>query len=282
MEPKLTTCKNCGNLFAGNYCNRCGEKAYAEHDRSLVHFFEEGFHFITHFDGKLFNSLRLVFTKPGQLSADYCFGIRKRYFKPLSLFLLLVVVYLLFPVFEGLNMKLMYHMKGTLYGGYATRKVAALMQEHHLTQAQISEAFAHKSEKVSKFLLMVLIPFTALFFWPLTFRKRSYFFDQMVFSAEINSFFLLWGFLLLPLLIMLFEAIYHLFAKAYLPMTDGSVGIVLYTGLCAYAAMASRRFYHLGVAKSIVLAILFCVAHEIIVQGLYKFLLFVTVINQIH
>ena len=59
--------------------------------------------------GTFFNTLKKIFTKPGQLSVDYCNGKRKTYFKPLSLFLLLVVVYLLFPVFEGLNMKLYYH-----------------------------------------------------------------------------------------------------------------------------------------------------------------------------
>lgn len=27
-------------------CNNCGEKVYTDHDRTLVHFFEEGIHFL--------------------------------------------------------------------------------------------------------------------------------------------------------------------------------------------------------------------------------------------
>jgi len=282
MEPQLTACKNCNHLFTGRYCNNCGEKIYTDHDRSLFHFFEEGFHFITHFDGKFFNTLRVMFTRPGRLSDNYCGGIRKRYFKPLSLFLLLVVVYLLFPVFEGLNMRMSHYLTNSFYGGYATRKVQALMTTHHLSMQQLTELFAHKSEKVSKFLLPVLILGTALFFWLFTFRRRGYFFDQMVFSSEVNSFFLLWGFMLFPLLLGLIEVIAHAVSGRYIPMSDAIVGPILYTVLCSYVAIAARRFYKLTAVQAIALALLFAFMHGIIVQGLYKFLLFVIVTNQIH
>src|SRR5687767_10494276 len=108
LQP--VACKNCGTSFTGKYCNECGEKRYTEHDRTVTHFVEEGVHFLTHFEGTFFTTLRYIFTRPGKLSADYCFGIRKSLFKPLSLFLLLCIIYLLFPVFEGLNMRLNYHV----------------------------------------------------------------------------------------------------------------------------------------------------------------------------
>ena len=47
-------CKNCGNFFYGNYCNICGEKVYTEHDKSILHFFEDAVHFLTHFEGNFF------------------------------------------------------------------------------------------------------------------------------------------------------------------------------------------------------------------------------------
>ena len=114
------TCKACHNRFTGKYCNVCGEKAFDEHDKSMAHVAEEVFHFVSHLDGTLINTLRAIFTKPGQLSLDYCNGIRKKYFKPVSFFLLLVVVYLLFPVFRGLNMPLEGHFKQNFYGYYVS------------------------------------------------------------------------------------------------------------------------------------------------------------------
>src|SRR5437868_6771196 len=103
------TCRNCGYHFTGKYCNRCGEKVLVEKDKRLIHFFEEGLHFITHFDGTLLTTVKTIITKPGKISEDYCNGIRKIYFKPQSFFLLLVILYLFFPYFEGLNMDMSYH-----------------------------------------------------------------------------------------------------------------------------------------------------------------------------
>ena len=274
MQPVTHICKNCKNQFTGKYCNQCGEKVYGEKDKSVFHLFEEGLHFITHFEGTFFNTLKKIFTRPGQLSVDYCNGKRKTYFKPLSLFLLLVVLYLLFPVFEGLNMKLYYHTHHILYGNYARRMVIDIMTQKHLADGQVEALFHPKSEKVSKFLLLILLPLTALFFWLLTFKKRKYFFDQMVFSAEINCMYLLWGFLLLPLLLFLSEKTYHLVTNSYFNVNDELLGIITYAVLCTYAAAGARRFYKITKWQSIGFAILFYIAHLIIVQYIYKFILF--------
>jgi hypothetical protein len=280
MQPTSHICKNCTTQFTGNYCNRCGEKVYSEKDKSVFHFFEEGFHFITHFEGTFFHTIKKLFTQPGQLSVDYCNGKRKTYFKPLSFFLLLVVLYLLFPVFEGLNMRLYYHVHHDLYGGYARREAIAVMTQNHLTDAEIGKLFQQKSEKTSKFLLLILLPLTALFFWLLTFKKRKYFFDQMVFSAEINCVYLLWGFMLLPLLLFVSERIYHLFAGTYFNVQDTTLGILTYVLLCIYTAIGARRFYKIAKWQSIGFALLFYVAHVIIVQIIYKFILFFIVIHE--
>src|SRR5687768_6645997 len=115
MQPATISCKNCGNHFSGKFCNNCGEKVITGHDKSVLHLVDEGFHFLTHFEGKFFTTLRTMFSKPGLLSLDYCNGIRKRYYKPVSFFLLLVILYLLFPMFQGLNMTLSSHMTQSAY-----------------------------------------------------------------------------------------------------------------------------------------------------------------------
>mgnify|MGYP003546581747 FL=1 len=100
-----SVCKNCGNHFTGKFCNQCGEKIYNEKDKLIKHLFNDAIHFTSHFDGTFLTSLKTAITKPGKISLDYCSGIRKKYFKPVPFFLLLVVFYLLFPRFQGLNMK---------------------------------------------------------------------------------------------------------------------------------------------------------------------------------
>lgn len=279
----INTCKNCGHLFDGKYCNNCGQKVYGDKDRSLKHLAEEFFHFIFHFEGTLLTTLKTFFTSPGKVSADYCNGIRKKYFKPLSLFLLLVVIYLVFPLFRGLNMDMHSYAENRMYGKYATEKIVYLLKNSGLTGHEIAERFHQKSEKISKFLLVIIIPVTALWFWLLTFKKRKYFFDQVVFAAEINCIYLLLGFLIAPLLFIGTEWLFHLFTGRYFEMDDDLTGSIVFSVIGIYVGIASRRFYNLKIWQSVIFAILFCLVHPfIIIAGIYKFILFAITINQIH
>jgi hypothetical protein len=90
-----TACLNCGATVSGAYCSNCGQKAHLH--RSVFHAVEEFLHGITHFDSKLWNTLPLLFVRPGKLTRDYVQGKRARYVAPVALFLLTVFsMFLLF------------------------------------------------------------------------------------------------------------------------------------------------------------------------------------------
>ena len=110
MQLTTITCQNCGNRFQGSYCNICGEQVYHEHEKRFAHFVEEAFHFITHFDTKFFRSFWLIFSKPGVLAQEYAQGRRKKYFSPVSFFMIGVVIYLLFPLMQGMNISFASHL----------------------------------------------------------------------------------------------------------------------------------------------------------------------------
>jgi hypothetical protein len=104
----------------------------------------------------------------------------------------------------------------------------------------------------------------------------------MIFSAEVNSVYLVWGFLLLPLLIMTIEAVYKLFSGTKFPFSDDVALLFISVPFFIYVVLACRRFYKLKYFQSLVLAIIFIIAHHYIIHLLYKFILFTIVINQIH
>jgi hypothetical protein len=131
-------------------------------------------------------------------------------------------------------------------------------------------------------MLLVLIPFTALFFYLFTFWKRKYFFDDMVLAAELNSFYLMWGFLIMPIILAGIIAVYKAVFHKLPPVDEATLGIAIYTVFAIYCIRAFKRFYGFSWWGSIGLMALFFLAHQFIVYSLYKFLLFVTVINQIH
>ena len=272
MQPEIS-CKNCGNFFIGKYCNRCGEKVYADHDKTVVHFMEEGLHFITHFEGTFFTTLRTMFTDPGKLSLDVSEGIRKKYFKPLSLFLLLVVIYLLFPFIEGLNMQMQYYPRLNFYGGYASEVIQQKMALTGLNEIELGKVFHEKSEKYNKFFLILLIPLTALFYKLIFFRKKKYFFDYLVFSAEINSMYLLWSYLILAFIVWAFG----------LQIPESKFVWIMTLPFLLYVVLCTHRYFKIGWWKSVLITIVFGAVYIIIIiQFLYKFILFITTMSQIH
>jgi hypothetical protein len=273
------TCLNCGNAFTGNYCNNCGEKVLHDHDKTVAHFLEDGVHFITHFEGKFFTTLKTIFRWPGKLSVDYCRGVRQPYFKPVSFFLMIVILYLLFPWFQGLNMTLGGHVgQKETYGNYAEAKVEHYLQTHPgITKAQLGEKFAKKSEKTSKILLFLVIPLTALPLWLLTFRRRRYFYEHLVLATEINSFFILFGFLLFPLVLMGWEALAGWLKLHNAYMADGWLGVIGYIVFAIFSAVAIRRFYRYKWFYNLIVLLVMLLAHTIIMYVGYKFILFITV-----
>lgn len=276
------TCKNCGNRFNGKFCNQCGEKVYTDKDRSVVHFIEEGFHFLTHFDGNFFTTLKAIFIRPGQLSQDYAIGVRKKYFKPLSLFLILVVLYLLFPLFTGLNMDAKYYPNQAFFGHWADVKIKDFINAHPgMTMDEFRVLFAAKSEKTSKFMLLILLPICAVPLWLMGHRKRPYFFDSLIYSTEFNNVFLIVGFFIIPVVIKLLY--YFDLVLSLSPMQfERWVGIIEYTILILYLRRGLIRVYGMKTSMVILTTIVFIVWHILTVFVLYKYLLFVTVFYQLH
>lgn len=275
MKSSIIKCQNCNKQFQGKYCNYCGEKVYAEKDKTIGHFFEDAIHFITHFEGTLFTTLKTMATRPGQYSLDYTSGIRKRYMKPLSLFLVLVILYLLFPIFEGLNMEMKYYSSSGYFGKFAEQQINAALTRTGLDEEQLSKLFHLKAEKLSKIFLITIIPVTALFFKAILFKKKKYFYDYLVYSTEVNIVFLLWGFLILPLLISLV-----LLFNVPIVINDFISGILIYLFFCVYVAISLRNFFQLSWWKCILIGIIFFPIHSFIIINIYKYILFMLTISQ--
>jgi len=218
-----------------------------------------------------------MFTAPGKYSLEYTNGSRKKYFKPVSLFFLLVILYLLFPLFEGLNMKLKYYESNFLFGEFVHAKVQRLMAEKNMTHEEISEAFHKAGEKTSKFLLFLIVPVMALVARLFLFKRKKYYFDHLIFSLEVSSFYLLWGFLLLPLITFIFIFLFNtqIFVK------DAYTGLAIYLGFIPYLFLATHRFYKIGWVWSVVFTIVYTFVMAIFIQSLYKLILFMIAIAMV-
>lgn len=231
-------CKNCQTVFDGKFCNNCGQKHYSDRDKTFSHIFEEAVHFVTHLEGTLPRTVKAVLLQPGKLSQEYCFGIRKKYYKPTSFFLLLVVIYLLFPIATGLNQPMIYYKQNMLGGPLFESQIGAKMAELGLTEAELSKVFLQKAEKVSKLLLFLVIPLAAFSLKLLYWRNRRPMFDHFILATEVNSFHVLFLFLLVPLVV---GPILNLLDLA--EMADTLLFPVMLVLVSLYFFAALRRFY---------------------------------------
>ena len=93
-ERKERKCLNCHIAVKGRFCHRCGQENIEPKESVwdlISHFFKD----ITHFDGKFFNSLKFLVTKPGFLSKEYMIGRRASYINPIRMYIFTSAIFFL-------------------------------------------------------------------------------------------------------------------------------------------------------------------------------------------
>jgi Protein of unknown function (DUF3667) len=85
-------CGNCESMLTGPYCAVCGQHAHAS-ARNLAAVLHDGWHDLTHVDGRLWHSLWVLLRTPGRLTAEYFQERRARYLPPVRLYLVLSLVF---------------------------------------------------------------------------------------------------------------------------------------------------------------------------------------------
>ena len=96
-------CKNCNNHFRGNFCNTCGQSADT-HRISIHYLWHDIQHGLLHFDkGVLFTAKELL-VRPGNAIREFIEGKRVKYFRPVSLVLILAGLYGFLAHYYQLNM----------------------------------------------------------------------------------------------------------------------------------------------------------------------------------
>lgn len=97
MKHKLReekNCLNCGSRVEQRYCPNCGQEN-KEPKESFGELIYEFFADFTHFDSKLFKSMKYLLFRPGFLTREYLSGKRKMYLHPIRMYIFISFVYFL-------------------------------------------------------------------------------------------------------------------------------------------------------------------------------------------
>lgn len=149
------TCKNCGNIFEGNFCNNCGQPAHV-HDINAKYLWHDVQHGLFHFDYGILYTLWQLFIRPGHTVREYIQGKRIAHFAPISLVLVMATLY-----------GFIYHMFDIDTFKYSASK--------DVDYENFNEWLGHHFSLFTLF----TIPYYAFFSW-LFFRKHGYNFSEHI------------------------------------------------------------------------------------------------------
>jgi hypothetical protein len=184
MQPH--NCLNCENelLTGQNFCAGCGQTATVHrlttHD--VVH---EALHYFTHADKGILILIKELATRPGQVARQFIAGKRKRYFSPLSFFLLVAGFYVF--MMTTLN-------KGSHSVIPAEQRAAAAKIPDQKIRAKVLAAFDRSDKAInfinhySNFVSMFAIPLITFFVWLFYLKGRYNYTEHLIANLYITGF----------------------------------------------------------------------------------------------
>lgn len=191
-QPVVQNCPECQSPLAGKYCHVCGEKLPDSHDLSLKHFIGHGIHEFTHFDSKIFRTLKTLIFAPGALTADYLAGRRNRYVQPLRLFLVIFAISFFLYTRPGVALyDIRFVASSNGRAAVLDKKLEHTAEKQGTTkQAMYEKLNEHWQHDLSLFQLgdvFFFAVFLAMVNW------RRYFVEHLIFSLHTLSFAFLYG-----------------------------------------------------------------------------------------
>ena len=91
-EQSFSYCPNCGSERHSRFCPNCGQND-RNYLRSLIPVLWEITREVFEIDGRLFKSLRLLITRPGQLSTEFSENRRAQYMSPFRMYLFVSILF---------------------------------------------------------------------------------------------------------------------------------------------------------------------------------------------
>ena len=271
----MANCTNCGAILVGAYCQACGQKRFVESDRRFGHLLRQFVEGATDVDGRVWRTLRALVFRPGLLSLEYIEGRRARWIAPISLFLAISVVYFVAPLHGDLAQQFNQQVAGWMRQRaaepgthFSAEEVAAQGQVHsrytshwidervrvcNAERLAVSEglhgygyadyriAYDAKSDDVSKALIVLHVPFTALALMLLLAPRRRYFAEHFIVALHFYTFYLL-------ALLIAWQS-YRLSQFAFSPewvVSERALDWFMRVLLVSYTVLSLRRAYRIG------------------------------------
>ncbi len=198
---KLDVCPSCSKQQLGaHFCANCGEKRLNPDSRSIKHIMADYIENLTSLDSKVWRTVFLLLFKPGHLDRDYHLGKRIGYIKPIALFLIINVLFVIFSPMSDYYINLYDQLTLQPYSPWINDHfqwfLAGSGMEPNAYQSQYDHTVTLLSRSTIIIQAMVFFVFATL----INYRKGYFSGDHMVFSLNLHSWYMAWVLLLMALI----------------------------------------------------------------------------------
>jgi len=188
------TCPTCSKLITTRFCPTCGESPVSPREHTLRGLAERLFQAFTSIDTKTARSVWTLVRHPGELTVSWMKGVRKVYVAPITLFLLINVLFFAVQTLTGetvFSSPLESHLNHQDWSAFAHSLVARKLQATGTTLDAYAAVFDSAVVVHAKSLIILMsVPFALLL--PVVFvRARRPFMTHVVFSLHLYAFLLL-------------------------------------------------------------------------------------------
>ena len=198
MNPAI--CLNCSSELAASqhFCANCGQKT-STHRITFSHLLHDFFHALTHADKGVLHLLKELTFRPGTVAREYVRGKRKKYFNPITFFLLVMVLF----VFASTLLHKSVMKQGPDPSILASIPTAEGRAIYTAIMTRAGNAM-YVMAKYGNVVGMIAVPFLSLITW-LCFRRRGYNYSE---HLTANFFFTSYNNLVFALFIIPLEMIF--------------------------------------------------------------------------
>ena len=252
-SPPDRRCLNCGAALTGRYCANCSQAAdvHVPSTRELLHEALEG---ITHSDSRLWNTLKLLWFKPGRLTQEFVAGRRAAYLPPFRLYLILSIIFFLAASLSPMHAQIIRlddprgpspaecaKLQGNLFG----RDIGPRLQ--HACGEIVRDNgtnLAHSWLSIMPKAMFIFLPLVAFLHMLMYWRPQHRYAEHLLFFLHLHGFF----FSVMTVAVLASDA-----ARAWSFVAKlGSLGLLLPWILALYTVLAMKRVFGRGWTATLV------------------------------
>jgi len=218
------TCKNCNEIFYGNYCPECGQSVKA-FERPIQFLIIDFMGNMFAFDTRFWKTLVAILFKPGTLALDYVKGHRVKYMPPFRFYVFIsFIFFLLLNIYSSQKTKIAPENKNTITIFGDIKDSDSLNTSDSLKigdelQSEIKEKNDNASKKAflnehpeiffEQFLtnlswaMFLLMPFYGFLLWLFYRKAQDYYITHFIMAINQHAFMFVVLFIVLLLAVVL-------------------------------------------------------------------------------